>query len=183
MGAGQFVTALLFPRSGKCPFLHNYFHKCAGPVRFFKLSEEAIESGNARILSDVKRLLRQPAGKTQYGYVYGGLLEEGYPTSFDYYSEETERLRQEVGELGERVRLAQVADILGGYRPLQPGKEYGKGASDFLAISATEITADGRVDLSNVKTITKPADVQHFLKDGDLCIRQIDLAPLNKSDR
>lgn len=149
-----------------------FLHK-SGPVRFLKITEEAIEAGTSRIIRDVNRLLRQPAGKSQFGYVHTGLLEEGYPTSYDYYSEQTERLRQEVGELGQRVRLEQIADILVGYRPLRPESSDESDVGEYLSVNAADITADGRVDLSNVKLSSKPVHIEHFLKEGDICIRQI----------
>jgi hypothetical protein len=142
-----------------------------GPVRFFRLSELAIAEGNRKIVSDMTRLLQQPAGKTQFGYVHRGPLEGRYATSFDSYSEETERLRQEVGELGDRVQLAQIADVLSGYRPCDPRRQQaGQGVTGFLTICARDITRDGRVDLHRVQTNRGQAHVEHCLEEGDFCI-------------
>jgi hypothetical protein len=149
------------------------FMKESGPVRFFKITEAAVAEGKQRLLSDVERLIRQPAGKSQFGYVHTGPLAEQYPASYDFYSAETERLRKEVGALGERVRLADVADILMGSRPAHPERDASRAITGFLAIHARDITRDGRVDLSDLQPSERPALVQHYLQDGDLCIRKI----------
>ena len=147
------------------------FTKESGPVRFFKITDAAVAEGK-RLLSDVERLIRQPAGKSQFGYVHTGPLAEQYPASYDFYSAETERLRKEVGALGERVRLADVADILMG-SPAHPERDASRAITGFLAIHARDITRDGRVALSDLQPSERPALVQHYLQDGDLCIRKI----------
>lgn len=149
------------------------FMKESGPIRFFKITEAAVAEGKQRLLSDVERLIRQPAGQSQFGYVHTGPLAEQYPASYDFYSAETERLRKDVGALGERVRLADVADILMGFRPAHPERDASRAITGFLTIHASDITRDGRVDLSDLQTSDRPALVQHYLQDGDLCIRKI----------
>lgn len=149
------------------------FQRQPGPIRFFKFNAEAQTENPQRLAADLQSLLRQPAGKTRYGYVYQGLLDEGYPCSYDYYSEETEKLRQEIGVLGERMPLSSAADVLMGFTPCHPARESGQGETGFLFINARDITRDGRVDLSDVQTQTRPSRVRHYLEDGDFCIRQI----------
>lgn len=148
------------------------FLRASGPIRFFKISDEAFGDGQNRIISDLEKLLKQTAGKTRFGYVYPGALDESYPCSYDYYSEETEKLRQEVGVLGTKVRLGDVADVLIGYTRIPSGRA-DEGASEILTISGRDITLDGRVDLLEVRSSSAPAIVKACLQDGDFCMRAI----------
>ena len=148
------------------------FQRKAGPIRFFKITDAAVAEGTERIAKDLAQLLRQPAGKTRYGYVYQGALDEGYPCSYDYYSEETEKLRQEVGVLGEKVTLLSIADVLMGFRPCPPEQDH-QAQIGFLYINGRDILPDGRVDVSEVSSQSRPSRVMHYLQDGDFCIRQI----------
>lgn len=143
-----------------------------GPIRFFKITDAALSDGPEKIAKDLCQLLRQPAGKTKYGYVYNGPLHERYPCSYDFYSEETEKLRQEVTVLGAKVPLSSVADILIGFTHLGPGNNQ-SGNSSFLKIGTQNITMDGRVDLTEVSVHEKSANIRTFLQDGDFCIREI----------
>lgn len=149
------------------------FTRDPGPIRFFKIPEQCDVDDRHKIVSDLQRLIRQPAGKTQFGYVHQGSLQERYPTTFDFYSEETKRLREEVGNLGERVQLHDVADVLVGFRQCHPERDAGKGITDFLTIGGRDILPDGRVELSELRQHERPAFVQHYLQEGDFCIRQI----------
>jgi hypothetical protein len=151
------------------------FRRNPGPIRFFKITDAAVDEGAERIADDLQRLLDQPAGKTHYGYVYNGELSPGYPCSYRFYSEETERLRQQVAELGERVPLGQVADILLGCINIPPHNQLG-GEAGFLVIDGRAITADGKIDLSEVRIHNRPATVRNYLQDGDFCIRQMTAA-------
>lgn len=147
------------------------FQRDAGPIRFFKISEAAVAEGPEKIAKDLGQLLRQPAGKTRYGYVYQGALDEGYPCSYDYYSEETEKLRQEVAVLGEKVRLGDVADVLRGFTPVS-SRQTDAGEIGFLSICGRDITPDGRVELAEVRSEARSAVVRNYLQDGDFCVRQ-----------
>jgi hypothetical protein len=148
------------------------FQRKAGPIRFFKITDAAVAEGPEKIARDLGQLLRQPAGKTRYGYVYQGAIDEGYPCSYDYYSEETEKLRQEVGVLGEKVSLLSIADVFMGFRPCPQGKE-DQAQDGFLYINGRDIRPDGRVDVSEARSQSRPSMVMHYLQDGDFCIRQI----------
>lgn len=149
------------------------FRRQPGSIRFFKITSEALSQGLDRLTSDLERLLRQPAGKTRFGYVYAGPLEENYPCSYDFYSEETEKLRQEIGVLGQRVPLETVADVLLGFRVCSPRQDTDQGETGFLFLGGEAITRDGRVDLSDLKTQPRASQVWHYLQDGDFCIRQM----------
>jgi len=165
--------AIGLPFNSGVRFSTVVFQRRPGPIRFFKITNSALETGVQKITADLERLLRQPAGRTQFGYVYSGPLEEKYPCSYDFYSEETERLRQEIGELGARVNLGSVADIFLGFRSCHPEREEGLGETGFQFINATAITKDGDVDLSDLQTQTRPARMVQYLQEGDFCIRRI----------
>ena len=169
-GADELLGKQISPFARVCTVV---FTRQPGPVRFFKITDAAMAEGKQRLLSDVERLIRQPAGKSQFGYVHQGPLAEHYPASFDFYSAETERLRKDVAALGERVRLADVADVLMGSRPAHPERDADRATTGFLAIHARDITRDGRVDLSDLQPSERPAIVQRYLQDGDLCVRRI----------
>lgn len=156
-------------------FVTLVLRRSSGPIRFFKITDAAVAEGPEEIARDLGQLLRQPAGKTRYGYVYQGALDDGYPCSYDYYSEETEKMRQEVGVLGEKVSLSSVADVLRGFMPLPPRMEQ-EGESGFLMIGGRDVTIDGRVDLTEARPHPRPATVRTYLQDGDFCVREISVA-------
>jgi hypothetical protein len=147
------------------------FRRNPGQIRFFKITDSALADGPAPIAGDLTRLMNQPAGKTRFGYVYNRELSPEYPCSYDFYSEETENLRRQVSELGQRMQLGEVADVLIGVSP-EPGRNAQAGQEEILVINGRAITADGRVDLSEVATYDRPARVRNYLEDGDFCIRE-----------
>ncbi len=149
------------------------FRRQPGPIRFFKITSEALSESPQGLSSALQLLLKQPAGKNRFGYVYQGQLDECYACSYDYHSEETEKLRQEIGVLGDRVALGSVADVMMGMVPCNPERQPGQGEVGVLAIRATDITRDGRVDLLDIQPNTRPAVVRNYLQDGDFCIRRI----------
>lgn len=165
--------ALGLPIHGAIRFMTVVFQRQPGPIRFFKITPEALTESRQRLAGAFRSLLKQPAGRNRFGYVYQGQLDEGYPCSHDYYSEETEKLRQEIGVFGERVALGSVADVLRGMVPCNPERQPGQGEIGVLAIRATDITRDGRVDLSDIQPNSRPAIVRNYLQDGDFCIRSI----------
>jgi hypothetical protein len=149
------------------------FQRQPGPIRFFKITEAAHEGGIKRIIEDLIRLLRQPAGKSKYGFVHQGQIVEDYPCSYDFYSDETKKLREEIGILGENVPLASIADVYAGF-PAQPRQaEVVDDTTAFYYITARDIQADGQVDLSELQTQHGVARVRHWLEDGDFCIPRI----------
>jgi hypothetical protein len=133
----------------------------------------ALASGKQKLLSDLQRLLRQPAGKSQFGYVCQQPLSDRYPTTFDFYSEETQKLRQEVSNLGERVSLDRIASVLAGFRPCRPDCKEDNAVNGFLKINASDISTNGNVDITGASIHERPAVVSNYLQDGDFCIRQI----------
>ncbi len=149
------------------------FTNTNGPVRFFKVDEVAAAAGTEKIVGDLQRLLRQPQGRTQFGYVHLGPLSDRYPTTFDFYSEATQILRKEIGNLGEKVSLERIADVLVGLRPCRAEQHDGKGITGFLRIGATDVLADGTVDIDNASIHEGRAVVLNYLQDGDFCIRRV----------
>ncbi len=148
------------------------FQKNPGPIRFFKVVRTASEDEAKAISADLRKLMKQPAGKSKYGYVLSRPLAPGYPVTFDFYSEDTERLRQEISILGERVPLQTVADVMPGFHPVTPNRVQ-NGQQGFLFISAQDIKPDGRVDLSALKVQDRPCLGVSFLQDGDYCLRKL----------
>lgn len=161
------------PAAVGVPLCTVVFTKNLGPIRLFKIPQTESAGDGQRLTSDIRKLIRQAQGKSQFGYVLQGALEKRHPTTFDFYSDETQRLRDEVSELGEKVQLQEIADFLIGFRPCHPERDADQGVSDFLTINARDITADGRVNLAEPRLHERPARVQHYLEEGDLCIRQI----------
>ncbi len=148
------------------------FERNPGPVRFFKVNADSLVEGAAGIVKDLSQLLRQPRGRTRYGFVIERDLDPRYPSSFDFYSEETEKLRQEISVLGQKVPLSSVADIfMGGGPPLRRGEH--EGEIRVLTLSGRDVTIDGRVDLSDVQEQQRPTIVRSYLQDGDFCVRLI----------
>jgi len=105
--------------------------------------------------------------------VHAEPIFERIPTRFDSYSEETNQLRRKVGELGEKVRLGDVATILQGYHPLLRKSDPAPEHVELLIIGARNVTLDGRIDLSATTPRAASGRVTHFLQDGDLCIQRI----------
>jgi hypothetical protein len=152
------------------------FSKNAGPIRFFRVPTNEIARGTNRKLTDLERLLDLNNGSTDFGYVCTDDLDENYPTSFDFYSAETKALRKEVSVLGEKVALSQIADILRGYIPINFANNHeGTDSIDkvVLCIRPSDITVDGRVDLTGLEERRQPCRILNYLQDGDICVRQI----------
>jgi hypothetical protein len=149
------------------------FQRRSGPVRFFKIPPSANTQFLEDLAKDLRRLLLQPAGKSKYGYVYQGVIKEDYPCSYDFYSEETAKLRAQISELGEKVSLGSVADVLLGLRPCRPERKNGQGSTGYYCLKGRDISTDGSVYLSEVEEQQRPAEILNYLQDGDLCIRQV----------
>lgn len=148
------------------------FQRHPGPIRFFKVTDAAIEKGPEEIAKDLDQLLRQPAGKTRYGFVHGGNIHPDYPCCYDFYSEETEKLRREIAVLGEAAPLWSVADVLNGIE-LGPPRREQPAATDSLLIEGGDITLDGKVVLRDQPRRPIQGTVRTFLQEGDFCVRGI----------
>ncbi len=166
-------AALGLPLHSAVRFCTIILQREPGPIRFFKITDAALAEGPHCLASDLRRLLKQPAGKSRFGYVYAGPLEADYSCSYDFYSEETRQLRAEIGQLGARVFLSSVADVLVGFRPIFPGHDASVGETGFHFVTAPAITKNGRIDLSELQTQTRPVRMVQYLQDGDFCIRRI----------
>ena len=156
------------------------FQKKQEAVRFFKVDDKALSQGTDRLLMDITRLLKQPKGKTKFGFVHSGPIFERYPTTFDFYCEQTQLLRDDVKNLGEKVRLYSIADVLQpGSRKIDRGEKTLPDPEKLRFVRAANITSDNRVDLSEIKqSPTGPFQVTEFLQEGDFCISKI--SPANR---
>lgn len=147
------------------------FQRGAGPVRFVKITENALEDGAESIAEDVSRLLRQDTGKTRYGFVCTDAFEAKYP-SYDYHSEEAEKWRREIDVLGERVPLFAVARVLRGFDRYPP-QVSPVGEGPHLIIDGRHIKEDGRVETEGVLPTRIYARVRNYLQKGDFCFKSI----------
>ena len=162
----------LFPDATSLPFSTLILHKNSGAIKFFKIPSDNTQEEH--IARDLKQLITQPAGKTRYGYVFNGTLEPNYPCSFDFYSEETERLRAQSSVLGEKVSLGEIADVYNGFRPSNRNRGPGpRASSGFDFICGRDITPDGRVNLDELRHQERSSENVTFLEDGDICIRDV----------
>lgn len=148
------------------------FQKNPGPIRFFKVGKTASEDEAKAISADLRKLMKQPAGKSKYGYVLSRPLAPGYPVTFDFYSEETEKLRAEIEVLGGRVPLGSVADVIRGFRPVLRNQGL-DGQTGFRFLTAESIRPDGTIDMAELREQKAPSQNVQFLQDGDFCLRTI----------
>lgn len=166
-------TLDLFQQATWLNFATVVFQRQPGPIKFFRVpSDETIEVN--RIAKDLMQLLKQPHGQTKFGFVYQGQLESNYPCSYDFYSEETEQLRNQSSILGEKVALQEIADILSCFRRPFPNRPPDPNVIDnFHYLRGRDITPNGRVNLDEVGHHTRPTERVNFLEEGDFCLREI----------
>jgi len=157
----------------RIPFVTIVLSKEPGLIKFFKIPKDT-EISEDRIHNDLKQLIKQPAGKTRLGYVYEEDISPQYPCSFDFYSEETERLRNESSILGEKVRLDEIADVILPFRPVREEHHGDQNlVTNFYYLNARSITVDGRVILDDKVKYPRLASHVNFLEDGDFILRKI----------
>jgi|GEM_PF-2304334 len=157
-----------------CKMVCVAFFSQPGSVRLFSLDRISEDTKSGDIVRDLKRLLKQPRGKTKFGYVLERELSEDYPCTYDFYSEETEKLRQQPAELGDVVPLNELVDRIPSVRPCIPGRgEPGEVRPGLLCINGRSITEDGRVVVEENTPVEHPVSRLEFLQPGDLCIREI----------
>ena len=150
------------------------FHRTPGPIKFFNLHHIPDDVSADDISADLARLVRQPAGTSRFGYVLDRPLEDEYPCTFDFYSAETERLREQSSLLGERVSLSEIAEVFRPPRPTMRGRGPGPNAvAGFDFINGRDITEDGRVILDELRHQDDAQEQVTFLQDGDFCIREM----------
>lgn len=155
------------------PMATVVFRRVPGPIKFFKCREESGEVSADMLSADLARLMRQPAGKTRFGFVHDGRIEPRDPVTYDFYSDETTRLRNQPSALGQKVQLEEIADVITEFRPPVPNRDPGYDTvADFDFLSGRNIGADGRVYLDDLPHHDGPAERVTFLQDGDLCLRK-----------
>ena len=148
------------------------FQKNPGPIRFFKVGRTASEDEAKAISADLRKLMKQPAGKSKYGYVLSRPLAQGYPITFDFYSVVTEKLRAEIQVLGLPVPLGSVAEVIRGFQ-LVPRNKGLNGLTGFRFLTADRVRADGTIDMAELREQKAPSQNVQFLQDGDFCICRI----------
>jgi len=149
-------------------FVTLVIHPEPGPTRFVKTPDEMVASGRKEFVKDVRRLLKQPAGRSKFGYVYSGRLDPSSALLYDNYSPETQLKRSEIAELGDRVPLGEVMDVLMGFRPSREAN-----VVECLAVHAKCITSEGRIDVESAEPLQRSGHVINYLQDEDICISKI----------
>jgi hypothetical protein len=150
------------------------FRRERGPVRFFKVSKDMVDQ--PEVLQDLSRLLRQDGGTTEYGYVYRDDLTAKDPTTFDFYSPETDRLRQSVNDLSPTVSLGKIAKILIGSDQLFRGFTT-TDCGGPLIVTGTVMTHEGTFVFPEKKGFVHKEYAGEFelMQNGDICVgRHID---------
>jgi len=143
-----------------------------GPMRFFKITENALNAGSQHVCLDLAKLLKKQGGETQYGYVYRDELTPDYPTTYDFYSPATNALRAGINDLSSKVSLAEVADILMGFSTIPMREEEQEESQRFRYISAHNISRNGEFDFSEIRVIrTIRMHRVRMLENGDICVR------------
>ncbi len=145
-----------------------------GPMRFFKINENALDAGSQHVCLDLAKLLKKQGGETQYGYVYRDDLTPDYPTTYDFYSPATNALRAGINDLSSKVSLAEVADILMGFSPIPMRGEEQEQGQRFRYISARNISRNGEFDFTEIRSMrTGRLPRVRMLENGDICVRRM----------
>lgn len=146
-----------------------------GSIRFFKIGQEAIEGEGGCILKDLRMLLKKQGGQSSFGYVYRGDLSVEYPTTFDFYSPATQKLRDNIKDISQKVSLQEVADVLAGFHPLHPGAGDGNSKTKTRYVTGRNILPNGDFDLTELRETPedRPPHRVRFLEEGDICVRKI----------
>jgi hypothetical protein len=162
--------------------LHHQFRattlviqKKPSPLHFFKITQDAAYDEQEALLHDLKTLLNKQGGETRYGYVYRGELTPDYPTTFDFYSPATQKLRDSVKDLSQKVSLAEVADVLVGFMPIPPRQREDQPARRDRCISGRNILPNGEFDFTDLRQIPGDREIHRlrYLEKGDICVRRI----------
>lgn len=145
------------------------------PLRFFKISEEVMHDEQESLLQDLKGLLKKQGGETRFGHVYRGELTPDYPTTFDFYSPATQKLRDSVKDLSQKVSLEDVADVLVGFMPTRPLHDNAPPARSGRYITGRNILPNGDFDFTELRDLPKGREIHRYslLEEGDICVRRI----------
>lgn len=149
--------------------------KDPGPLRFFKIDYNLLDSTSEEWRQDLKHLLTKQGGETKHGYVYRGEVSSRYGTTFDFYSPATQRLRDNIKDFSKKVSLEEVADILLGFHPIDLRQRENSNTQRIQHISGRNILPNGEFDLTELRTIDAPESARsiRFLEEGDICVRRI----------
>ena len=144
------------------------------PLRFFKITEEIMEEAPLAVLQDLRELLKKPHGETRFGHVYLGELTPDYPTTFDFYSPATQRLRDSVKDLSQKVSLAEVADVIMGFMPTRHQEDRPEQVQRIRHITGRNILENGTFDLTRLRAWPDNREIQgiRYLQKGDICVQK-----------
>lgn len=143
-------------------------------TRLFKCPLVTADQQCLEVISDLRRLLRSPGGKTQYGYV----LREGIPGEgtwlYEAYHPDIVRREQDLAHLGGIQRIGDLFDAIRGIHPvfdaillLDVNSNQG-----VAVLEARNIQPDGSIEFDDVRNrATVPPERQ--LRPGDICVRAI----------
>jgi len=165
---------LLSDLTSRPQFCTVVFQKKPGKIRFFKIDKTTLSHSKEEILTDVRKLLTQPEGKTKFGFVYSGEIKGRYPTTFDLYSEQTQLLRDSIKTLGDKRPLSTIAQVIIpthrlGSRSLGPRPLDLPPPDNPRVITHRNITPDGQIDLHEPAPLLTH-NAGEFLIPGDICI-------------
>ena len=159
--------------------LHHQFRattlviqKKPSPLRFFKITQDAAYDEQEALLADLNNLLKKQGGATNFGYVYRGELPPDYPTTFDRYSPATQELLGSIKDLSQKVPLAEVADILLGFKIMRIRDDRPRKTKRIGHITARNILSDGSFDLIELRSTPEDREISnlYFLEKGDICL-------------
>ncbi len=145
------------------------------PLRFFKIPGDAAYNQQEALLQDLKTLLKKQGGETRFGYVYRGELTPDYPTTFDFYSPATQKLRDSVKDLSQKVSLADVADVLVCFMPMRAREGEEQPVRRDRCISGRNILPNGEFDFTELRDLPVDREIHRlrYLEKGDICVRRI----------
>jgi len=137
------------------------------PTRFFQLDPEDVD--DLAQCKQLARLLGQAHGHTTCGWVYEEVLDVATSIASAPYRPELERLRSDLAEMGDVVRLAEVCTLV----PPVSGVEEEAGILErsVPVLQAREIDSRGRIRPLVSRVFAAPAEMSR-LRAGDLCVRR-----------
>lgn len=148
-------------------------------MRFFKCPEVFSKEAQEKVISDLRQLMKQGGGQTEYGYVLRGGLFKGESLLYSRHHPELVRHQKDMAHIGAVRPLSETVEILkfqrGLYskhcRDLSAEKEPSGGVP---AIGAWDIHADGSLSPEKARfwaMTDVPEELR--LRAGDLCLNAI----------
>lgn len=147
-------------------------------LRFFKCPEVPSSDKRERALSDLRRLMKQGGGQTEYGYVLREGLAPGEKLLFDRYDPELIQRQEDMAHLGDVRPLSNMVEIRKGFPRLRTSELITKKRHKFPqaipAITGRNLRADGSLELEDIRYwVSKEVPTRFKLEAGDICLRTI----------